>query len=82
MIDRYTYSPGQRFQIVRGQTAPVQRVDGLVELRWGMTPPWRGHGDLAGGAPRSGVWRSHPVAPLGTRDDRSCVAPLVETSLF
>ena len=48
MIERYSWTGGGRYNIARGQQAPVRRGDELVQLRWGMTPPWRGHGGKRG----------------------------------
>jgi len=48
MIERYTYTPAARFNIAGGDQAPVRRADGELVLRWGMTPPWRGHGGKRG----------------------------------
>ena len=47
-LDRYTYAAGGRYNITHGDVAPVRRTDGETSLRWGMTPPWRGHGGKRG----------------------------------
>jgi putative SOS response-associated peptidase YedK len=33
-----------RFNIAPLQIAPIATADGLVAARWGLLPPWRGHG--------------------------------------
>lgn len=49
MIERYSSSSRGRFNIAHGQLAPVRRADREVALlRWGLTPPWRGHGGKRG----------------------------------
>lgn len=46
MCERYALAP--RYNIARGQTAPVI-VDGAERLmRWGLLAPWRGHGGKRG----------------------------------
>ena len=59
MIERYTLSsPGDiparfgvaapdgppRYNIAPLQIAPIRTAGGLVAARWGLLPPWRGHG--------------------------------------
>lgn len=49
MIERYSSTLRGRFNIAHGQLAPVRRADREVALlRWGLTPPWRGHGGKRG----------------------------------
>ena len=63
MIERYTLTSldevagafgvappaGQpRFNIAPLQIAPIRTADGLVAARWGLLPPWRGHGGKRG----------------------------------
>ena len=63
MIERYTLTsldevshvfgvapPGgpPRFNIAPLQVAPVRTADGLIAARWGLLPPWRGHGGKRG----------------------------------
>jgi putative SOS response-associated peptidase YedK len=54
MCERYTLTTvdglelAPRYNIARGQTAPVL-IDGAVQqLRWGQLAPWRGHGGKRG----------------------------------
>lgn len=44
MCERYAWIPGARFNIARGQTAPVELARGPAALRWGLLPRWTGHG--------------------------------------
>lgn len=37
-----------RFNIAPLQIAPICTADGLVTARWGLLPPWRGHGGKRG----------------------------------
>ncbi len=37
-----------RFNIAPLQIAPVRTAQGLVAARWGLLPPWRGHGGKRG----------------------------------
>jgi putative SOS response-associated peptidase YedK len=37
-----------RFNIAPLQIAPICTADGLVAARWGLLPPWRGHGGKRG----------------------------------
>lgn len=37
-----------RFNIAPLQIAPIVTADGLVAARWGLLPPWRGHGGKRG----------------------------------
>src|ERR1700704_249205 len=37
-----------RFNIPPLQIAPVRTADGLAAARWGLLPPWRGHGGKRG----------------------------------
>src|SRR5262245_50312427 len=63
MIERYTLtsldevadtfgvgSPGgtPRFNIAPLQIAPICTAEGLAAARWGLLPPWRGHGGKRG----------------------------------
>ncbi len=49
MIERYSCSTRARFNIAHGQIAPICRADRVIaDLRWGLTPPWRGHGGKRG----------------------------------
>jgi putative SOS response-associated peptidase YedK len=63
MIERYTLTslddvadtfgvatPGgpPRFNIAPLQIAPICTTDGLAAARWGLLPPWRGHGGKRG----------------------------------
>ncbi len=48
MLERYTLTDASRFNIARGQRAPVQTAAGIDELRWGLLAPWRGHGGKRG----------------------------------
>lgn len=46
MCERYALAP--RYNIARGQSAPVI-VDGVEHMmRWGLLAPWRGHGGKRG----------------------------------
>jgi putative SOS response-associated peptidase YedK len=37
-----------RFNIAPLQIAPIRTADGLLAARWGLLPPWRGHGGKRG----------------------------------
>lgn len=37
-----------RFNIAPLQIAPVRSADALAPARWGLLPPWRGHGGKRG----------------------------------
>jgi putative SOS response-associated peptidase YedK len=37
-----------RFNIAPLQIAPIRTADGLIAARWGLLPPWRGHGGKRG----------------------------------
>jgi putative SOS response-associated peptidase YedK len=37
-----------RFNIAPLQIAPICTAAGLIEARWGLLPPWRGHGGKRG----------------------------------
>ena len=47
-MERYTLTDAARFNIARGQRAPVQTRDGTDDMRWGLLAPWRGHGGKRG----------------------------------
>ncbi|MGE5185897.1 MAG: SOS response-associated peptidase family protein [Acidobacteriota bacterium] len=48
MPERYTLTDAARFNIARGQRAPVETASGVEDLRWGLLAPWRGHGGKRG----------------------------------
>ena len=48
MCERYTLTPARRFNVARGQTAPIETKDGVRDARWGQLAPWRGHGGKRG----------------------------------
>lgn len=60
MIERYSLSSldqldtlgvavaTPRYNIAPLQTAPIRTAAGLVQARWGLLPPWRGHGGKRG----------------------------------
>ncbi len=48
MCERYTLTDAARFNIARGQRAPVQTARGVEDMRWGLLAPWRGHGGKRG----------------------------------
>jgi putative SOS response-associated peptidase YedK len=48
MVERYTLTEVRRFNIARGQLAPVDTRDGRLDVRWGLLAPWRGHGGKRG----------------------------------
>lgn len=39
---------GPRFNIAPLQIAPIRTADGVIAARWGLLPPWRGHGGKRG----------------------------------
>jgi putative SOS response-associated peptidase YedK len=43
-VEHYTLTEASRLDIARGQLAPVELRDGVPDMRWGLLPPWRGHG--------------------------------------
>jgi putative SOS response-associated peptidase YedK len=60
MVERYSLSTlegtealgvrpaAPRFNIAPLQRAPIRTAAGLVDARWGLLPPWRGHGGKRG----------------------------------
>jgi hypothetical protein len=60
-LDRYTLTEAARFNIARGQQAPVEMRDGVHDMRWGLLAPWRGHGGKRG--PNIYEAPTHPHAP-------------------
>jgi putative SOS response-associated peptidase YedK len=48
MCERFTRTTAGRYNIARGQLARVQEAEAEAELRWGLLPPWRGHGGKRG----------------------------------
>jgi hypothetical protein len=48
MCERYTLTDAGRYNIARGQMAPVRTAEGEQALRWGLMAPWRGHGGKRG----------------------------------
>lgn len=48
MIERFTNTRDHRYNIARGATTTVRLRDGERPLRWGLLPPWRGHGGKRG----------------------------------
>ncbi len=48
MPERYTLTDAARFNIARGQRAPVETAAGTEDMRWGLLAPWRGHGGKRG----------------------------------
>ncbi|MEJ7599933.1 MAG: SOS response-associated peptidase family protein [Kofleriaceae bacterium] len=48
MVERFTRTAAGHFNIARGQLATVQLAGGEAELRWGLLPPWQGHGGKRG----------------------------------
>jgi putative SOS response-associated peptidase YedK len=43
-VEHYTLTEAARFDIARGQLAPVELRDGVHDVRWGLLAPWQGHG--------------------------------------
>ena len=65
MIERYSCTPRGRFNIAHGQLAPIRRGDrAVVDLRWGLTPPWRGHGGKRGPLIYDAPLGDIPATPL------------------
>jgi putative SOS response-associated peptidase YedK len=52
VVEAFGVAPGEgitpRFNIAPLQRAPIQTADGLGLARWGLLPPWRGHGGKRG----------------------------------
>lgn len=77
-MERYTNTAGDppRYNIARGQDAPVRSRDALAVMRWGLLAPWRGHGGKRGPmiheAPRDAIERT-PVLRAAWKQQRCLV---------
>ncbi len=74
MVERYTHTPTQRYNIAPGQQAPVILRGGVTcEMRWGLLSPWRGHGGVRPPPIRTAPLNAISLTPVLGRAERCLV---------